>query len=56
LTQTIQQLEDVLSDPSFYQRDPKTFEQTTNTLHIARHELHRKEERWLELLEKEESV
>lgn len=54
LTQTIQQLEDVLSDPSFYQRDPKTFEETTNTLHITRHDLHRKEERWLELLEKEE--
>ena len=51
----VQQLEEALSDSSLYQRDPKGFEKTTESLQNSRHELHHKEERWLELLEKEES-
>ena len=51
----IQELEQSLSDPSFYQRDPKEFEKVTISLQNIRHELHHKENRWLELLEKEES-
>jgi len=51
----IQQLEEALSDSSFYQRDPQGFEQKTLSLQNARHELHHKEDRWLQLLEKEES-
>jgi len=56
LSQKIQQLEEVLADPSFYQRDPEEFEKTTLSLQTTRHHLHQKEERWLELLEKEESL
>ncbi|MBI2706934.1 MAG: ATP-binding cassette domain-containing protein [Proteobacteria bacterium] len=55
LSQKIQHLEETLSDHSFYQRDPQGFEETTHSLQSIRHDLHHKEERWLELLEKEES-
>ncbi len=56
LNKKIEQLEKKLSDHSFYQRDPKAFEQTTQILQASRHDLHHKEERWLELLEKEEKL
>ncbi|HUX79533.1 MAG TPA: ATP-binding cassette domain-containing protein [Alphaproteobacteria bacterium] len=55
LNQKVAQLEETLSDHSLYQRDPKAFEQATGDLQTARHDLHHKEERWLELLEKEEA-
>lgn len=54
LNKEVQQLEDSLADPSFYQRDPKTFDKTIEQFQEIRHTLHHKEERWLELLEKEE--
>lgn len=46
----IQDLEKILADASYYQRDPKGFEGTVNQLQKTRHELEHKEERWLELL------
>jgi ABC transport system ATP-binding/permease protein len=54
LNQRIDQLESALADPALYQRDPKAFEQKTQMLQTFRHDLHHREERWLELLEKEE--
>jgi len=56
LNQKIEQLEGILDDHSLYQRDPQRFEKTTQALQTARHDLHHKEERWLELLEKEETL
>jgi len=56
LNQKITDLETKLSDPSFYGRDPEGFEKTSLTLQTSRHDLHHKEERWLELLEKEEAL
>jgi len=54
LNNKIQELEQELSDPSFYQRDPKGFENATTSLQATRHELYHREDHWLELLEKEE--
>ncbi|MBY0293699.1 MAG: ATP-binding cassette domain-containing protein [Alphaproteobacteria bacterium] len=56
LTQKIEKLEEALADTSFYQQDPQKFDKTIHQLHLARHDLHHKEERWLELLEKEEAL
>ncbi|MBA3814076.1 MAG: ATP-binding cassette domain-containing protein [Alphaproteobacteria bacterium] len=52
----IQALEDALADSSLYERDPKGFEQTISQLQKTRHELEHKEERWLELLVKQEEL
>ncbi|MBS0271157.1 MAG: ATP-binding cassette domain-containing protein [Proteobacteria bacterium] len=54
LSEDIQKLEDVLADATFYQRDPKSFDKAITQLQEIRHTLHHKEERWLELLVKEE--
>lgn len=54
LSQQIQMLEKELTDPSFYQRDPKGFDQTIHSLQETRHTLQHKEDRWLELLVKQE--
>lgn len=55
LNQKIKQLEEKMADPTLYQRDPQGFEKITLFLQTTRHDLHHKEERWLELLEKEEA-
>ncbi len=55
LNQKIAEFESKLNDPLFYRQDPQNFEKTTNDLQAARHDLHHKEDRWLELLEKEET-
>jgi ATP-binding cassette subfamily F protein uup len=52
----IQNLEKILEDTSYYQKDPKGFDQTITQLQKTRHELENKEERWLELLVKEEEL
>jgi len=52
----MKELEDILADSSYYHRDPKGFEQTISQLQKTRHDLEHKEERWLELLEKEEKL
>jgi ATP-binding cassette subfamily F protein uup len=52
----IQELETILADTSYYQRDPHGFEQTISHLQKARHTLEEKEERWLDLLIKEEEL
>ncbi len=54
LTNKIQTLEEKIADPSFYGRNPEGFDRTISQLQKDRHLLHQKEERWLELLEKEE--
>lgn len=56
LNATIKELETTLDDPSFYKQDPSKFDRTINQLQETRHSLHHKEERWLELLEKEEEL
>ncbi len=56
LNQKIKQLEETIADPTLYQRDPQEFERITLSLQTTRHDLHHKEERWLELLEKEEAL
>jgi ABC transport system ATP-binding/permease protein len=56
LNQQLQKLEETLADPSYYQRDPQGFERTINQLQKDRHALQHMEERWLELLEKEEAL
>jgi ATP-binding cassette subfamily F protein uup len=56
LNQKIMQLEETMTDTTLYQRDPKKFEKITHSLQTLRHDLHHKEERWLELLEKEEAL
>lgn len=52
----IQELEKTLADPEYFQRDPKKFDQTISQLQKTRHDLDHKEERWLELLVKEEEL
>lgn len=54
LNEDIQKFEDALTDTTYYQRDSKAFDKTIAQLQEARHTLHHKEERWLELLIKEE--
>jgi ATP-binding cassette subfamily F protein uup len=54
LSRNIQEIEGKLADPSFYQRDPKGFDQTIHYLQETRHTLQHKEEKWLDLLVKEE--
>lgn len=54
LSVKIQELEKSLADASYFQRDPKGFEQTIQKLQKSRHDFEHKEERWLELLVKEE--
>lgn len=56
LHEKIQELENTMADPSYFQRDPKGFDQTVSQLQKARHTLEHKEERWLELLVKEEEL
>lgn len=56
LNEKILDLEKNLADSSYFQRDPKGFEQTVNQLQKARHTLDHKEERWLELLVKQEEL
>jgi ATP-binding cassette subfamily F protein uup len=56
LAEKIQELEQVLADSSYYQRNPKGFDQTINQLQKNRHELEHKEERWLDLLVKQEEL
>jgi ATP-binding cassette subfamily F protein uup len=56
LTEKVQELEGVLSDASYFQTDPKGFEKTVLELQKTRHDLEHKEERWLELLAKEEML
>lgn len=56
LSQKLQKREEALADPSYYQRDPQGFERTINQFQKDRHALQQKEERWLELLEKEETL
>jgi len=56
LNEKIQELEQTLADASYYQRDPKGFERTINQLQKTRHDHEHKEERWLELLVKEEGL
>ncbi len=51
----IKSLEQIIADPTLYQSDPVKFEKTIGELQTCRHTLHQKEERWLELLEKEEA-
>jgi ATP-binding cassette subfamily F protein uup len=55
LSQKIHQLEEALSDPASYARDPEGFEQITTRLQRTRHELQEKEDHWLALLVKEEA-
>lgn len=50
LKKKIQDLETILVDASYYQRDPEGFERTVTGLQKNRHDLEHKEERWLELL------
>lgn len=50
LKKKIQDLEEILADASYYQRNPEGFERTIAELQKARHDLEHKEERWLELL------
>lgn len=52
----IQELEKTLADPEYFQRDSKGFERTISQLQKTRHDLDHKEERWLELLVKEEGL
>ncbi|WP_331256005.1 ABC-F family ATP-binding cassette domain-containing protein [Candidatus Bealeia paramacronuclearis] len=52
----VQKLEEQLSDPTFFTRSPQDFERTTTLLEKHRTTLHLKEERWLELLSKEEDL
>lgn len=52
----IQDLENILDDTSYYQRDPKGFDRTISQLQKIRHDLEHREERWLELLLKEEQL
>ncbi len=54
LSQQIQILEKELADPSFYKRDPKGFDQTIHRLQETRHTLQHKEDKWLDLLVKQE--
>jgi ATP-binding cassette subfamily F protein uup len=56
LNTKIQALEEALADASLYERDPKGFEKTITQLQKTRHDLDHKEERWLELLVKEEEL
>ena len=56
LNREINDLEDQLSDSSFFTRDPKAFARASELLETHKHTLSQKEERWLELLEKEESI
>ncbi len=55
LTSEIQRLEQALSDPGFYGRDPKAFAETTAALSAAREAAGQAEEHWLraELLREE---
>jgi ATP-binding cassette subfamily F protein uup len=55
LNQQIEKLENGLADPSFYQRDPQEFDKTIQLLQETRHILQHKEDKWLDLLVKEES-
>ncbi|MBY0501916.1 MAG: ATP-binding cassette domain-containing protein [Alphaproteobacteria bacterium] len=56
LSNKIQELENRLSDPLLYQQNPQEFEKTIHLLQTTRHDLQHREERWLELLVKEESL
>ena len=42
-------LEEKLHDPAFFNRDPKGFEKTTQTLEKLRHSIDAMEHEWLEL-------
>lgn len=56
LNEKIQAFEAALADSSYYQRDSAGFEKTISALQKARHEHEHMEERWLELLTKEEEL
>lgn len=56
LTAKMNDLEDQLSDATFFTRDPKAFTRASELLESSQHLLARKEERWLVLLEKEEAL
>lgn len=56
LNNKVQELENRLADPLLYQHNPQEFENAIHLLQTARHELQHREDRWLELLAKEESL
>lgn len=56
LNEKIKELETELEDPGFYERDPAAFDRTISQLQEAKHSVEHKEIRWLELLEKEETL
>lgn len=56
LNDKIQIFENKLAEPLLYQQNPQAFENTILLLQTARHDLQHKEDRWLELLEKEECL
>lgn len=56
LNRKIQELEKALADSSYFQRDPTGFDRTISQLQQTRHDLEHKEERWLELLVKQEEL
>jgi len=56
LNREINDLEDQLSDSSFFTRDPKAFARASELLENQKRALFQKEERWLALLEKEDEL
>ena len=52
----LRHLEKILSDPTLYQRDRKTFDRVTNETLRLRTELQKRESRWVELEEKQEAL
>ncbi len=56
LTVVIQNYEKTLDNPNLFQEDSDKFEKIIAQLQETRHTLHHKEERWFELLEKEETL
>ncbi len=56
LSHEISEMEAQLSDPSFYNKDPKGFEKLTQKIEFKRKALEEKEMRWLELEEMKDNV